>query len=244
MKYKQRILIVLSISAVCAVLLYIGPVVTDEQLRDRFLLGRNHLDTEGYSIKGRLDSWVPNNAHLHFMRKDLDLSNYTGDVTHENSSELLQSETRRQRGHIFDKSAADMHEDSRFINSVGISEDPIISHVKDVLLDDNTFKREENLNNLLFIADIIKQNSLKKNKTILTKVDIFHELGNRLKLEGNLVPEEAKPTLPPKDIGKKVIVFPEEWNVLKNIKPSAYSQSRKRRRKRGPLLNIYPKPRS
>ncbi len=244
MKYKQRILITLSIAAVCAILLYLGPVVTDEQLRDKFLLGRNHLDTEGYSVKGRLDSWVPNNAHLHFMRKDLDLSNYTGDVAHENSSEILQTEIGKQRSHKFDKSAADMHEDSRFINSIGVKEDPIITHVKDVLLDDNTFKQEENLNNLLFIADIIKQDSLKKNRTILTKVDIFHELGNRLKLEGNLIPEEAKPTLPPTDTGKKVIVFPEEWTVLDKIKPSAYSQSRKLRRKRGPLLNIYPKPRS
>ena len=265
MKYKQRIFIILAFAAICCPLVFLGPALTEFQLKDTFFplqSYRTHL-REVFLGKGPpegkvLHSRANYGAHLNFMRKDLDLSNYTGDNhNHENSSEVanfdLFDSKNKDAGKLSNKA-------ENVINALGDDDDDhnvysfnaarnsqqkkILSHLKDILMDDDTFLQEGNLEHLVYLADLIKHSAKTSTHRVLTKKYILQQLIDKLKKEGVIIPKIALHTKPPLVTpNPNVTISESEWTTLNKVKPSIFAGQKKRRRGRGPLLNIYPRPR-
>ena len=256
MKYKQRIFMILAFAAVCCFLVFLGPALTDVQFGESFspfqsqrkILRNIHFGKGQQS--GKLQHYRGSfGAHLNFMRKDLDLSNYTGD---NNSSEIGYSDLfggkHRDVGKQSDNKAKNVinelnDDDDLFNNPRNTQESKILSHLKEILIDDDTFLREGNLENLLYLAKLIKHSTAKTSAhRVLTKKDILEELTHKLQSEGVIIPAASQPTTLPV-VTKNVIVTQDDWSALNKVRPSMFSGHKKQRRGRGPLLNIYPRPR-
>ena len=258
MKYKQRIFIALAFAAVCCTLIFLAPALTDIQYGETLLplqsyrknLGNVHFGKRQAGGKTSRGSF---GAHLNYMRKDLDLSNYTGD--NNNSSEIgfsdLFSSKQKDNAKLGDKEAENVikefgDEEDRynglFNNPRNAKENRLFSYLKKILMDDDTFLEEGNLENLIYLADLIKQSAGTNAHHALTKKDILEKFTEKLQSEGVIIPKIAVATQAPQKT-KSVTVTNEEWSALNKVKPSIFSNQKKKRRGRGPLLNIYPRPR-
>ncbi len=252
MKYRQRIVTALGLGAVCfTLLLFLGPAGFREI---QILEWRTKQTAPSLKIHPRRPGrhFYPKDetarssagaaaAHLSFMRKDLDLSNYTGDITNakENSSEVLFSpEKHRDRAdHVINSvSRSEKNHDEP---SYDTQDTRLLSQLRDTLTEDDTFRQEANVDNLIYLADIIRHGS--KADHVLTKTQILKELAAKLQAEGNLIAQDAIPTSPP-EIAGPVALSDEEWSAINRVRPNTFSKKDPKKKGRGPLLNIYPRP--
>ena len=255
MKYKQRIFIALAFAAVCCALIFLAPAVTDIQYGETVISPQSHRKSLGDVHFGKRGGKASRSrgsfgAHLNFMRKDLDLSNYTGD--NNNSPELGYSDLfgskqkqlgdRKSENVIKEFGDDEDGDNGLFNNPKNSKENRILSYLKEILMDDDTFLEEGNLENLIYLADLIKHSAKSNAHHVLTKKDILEELADKLQSEGVIIPKLAIPTEVPV-IAKNVVITHEEWSALNKARPSMFSGQKKRRRGRGPSLNIYPRPR-
>ena len=255
MKYKQRIFIALAFAAVCCALIFLAPAVTDIQYGETVISPQSHRKSLGDVHFGKRSGKASRSrgsfgAHLNFMRKDLDLSNYTGD--NNNSPELGYSELfgskhkelgdRKSENVIKEFGDDEDADNGLFNNPKNSKENKILSYLRDILMDDDTFLEEGNLENLIYLADLIKHSAKSNDNRVLTKKDILEELADKLRSEGVIIPKLAVPTEVPV-IAKSVMITHDEWSALNKARPSMFSGQKKKRRGRGPLLNIYPRPR-
>ena len=87
-----------------------------------------------------------------------------------------------------------------FNNPKNSKENKILSYLKEILMDDDTFLEEGNLENLIYLADLIKHSAKSNAHHVLTKKDILEELADKLQSEGVIIPKLAIPTeVPVKD---------------------------------------------
>ena len=255
MKYKQRILVILAFAAICCTLIFLAPAVTEIQFGEAFAPTQSHRKFLGnvHFRKGQAGGKLPGSrgsfgAHLNFMRKDL--SNYTGD--NNNSSELsdLFGSKHRDLGKLSDKKAqnvikelgGDANGDDLFNTPRDSQENQLLSNLKEIFLNDDTFLQKGNLENLVYLANLIKRSPKTSAHRVLTKKEILEELTNKLQSEGVIIRTAGEPTKLPV-VTENVIVTGDEWSALNKVRPSMFSGQKKQRRGRGPLLNIYPRPR-